>query len=99
MKKGARTTKATKGKKQTMPIEEEIPEEEPNQFELGQVEKDCCKQNFAFYDVEKRGFVERFELPMLLAQMGYNLTDARIKQLDEFLDKQDAVQIDLKAII
>jgi Ca2+-binding EF-hand superfamily protein len=34
--------------------------------ELSVLEKDCCKQNFQFYDKAKQGFVERFELPMVL---------------------------------
>mgnify|MGYP006893381953 CR=1 FL=1 len=34
--------------------------------ELSILEKDCCKQNFQFYDKAKQGFVERFELPMVL---------------------------------
>ena len=34
--------------------------------ELSVLEKDCCKQNFQFYDKAKAGHVQRFELPMLL---------------------------------
>jgi len=34
--------------------------------ELSVLEKDCCKQNFQFYDKAKAGFVQRFELPMVL---------------------------------
>ena len=34
--------------------------------ELSILERDCCKQNFSFYDKQKAGQVERFELPMLL---------------------------------
>ena len=38
-----------------------------------------CKQNFTFYDKAKQGYVERFELPMLLTVCGYNLSDGRIE--------------------
>ena len=42
-------------------------EEEGNTHtELSILERDCCKQNFSFYDKQKTGQVERFELPMLL---------------------------------
>lgn len=34
--------------------------------ELSVLEKDCCKQNFQFYDKAKAGYVQRFELPMVL---------------------------------
>ena len=34
--------------------------------ELSLLERDSCKQNFQFYDKAKVGWVERFELPMLL---------------------------------
>ena len=34
--------------------------------ELSILERDLCKQNFQFYDKAKQGYVERFELPMLL---------------------------------
>lgn len=37
-----------------------------NQFELSVVERNVCKENFAFYDKARQGFVERFELPMIL---------------------------------
>lgn len=30
--------------------------------ELSSLEKDCAKQNFIFYDKQKLGYVERFEL-------------------------------------
>ena len=33
----------TAAKVKAAQAEEQIPEEEPSQFELGQVEKDCCK--------------------------------------------------------
>ena len=34
--------------------------------ELSALDKDCCKENFLFYDRAKLGYVERFELPMVL---------------------------------
>lgn len=42
--------------------------------ELSVTEKDCCKQNFQFYDKAKQGFVERFELPMVLTSK-YSITN------------------------
>ena len=36
-------------------------------IELSNIEKESCKANFAFYDKAKAGFVERFELPMVLS--------------------------------
>ena len=75
MKKGGRKV----NKPKVAEPEPSQEEQEVSQFELGAIEKDCCKQNFQFYDAEKRGYVERFELPMLLQMCGYNLTDARIQ--------------------
>jgi len=75
MKKGGRKVKAAP-KEQVEEVD--IEPAEVNQFELGAVERDCCKQNFSFYDSEKKGFVERFELPMLLQMCGYNLPDEKI---------------------
>jgi Ca2+-binding EF-hand superfamily protein len=40
--------------------------------ELSVLEKDCCKQNFQFYDKAKQGSVERFELPMVLTSKWRN---------------------------
>ena len=48
---------------------EGVPQEEEQQVshtELTQLERECCKQNFLFYDKQKLGHVERFELPMIL---------------------------------
>lgn len=45
---------------------EQVDETLNNQTELNVEEKECCKINFQFYDKTKQGFVERFELPMLL---------------------------------
>ena len=39
--------------------------------ELSVIEKDLCKQNFAFYDKAKQGYVELFELPMVLTSKFY----------------------------
>ena len=44
-------------------------------IELSNLEKESAKANFTFYDKEKKGYVERFELPMLLSACGYNLPD------------------------
>ena len=41
-------------------------EHDPNRTELSKLEIELCKQNFAFYDRNRVGSVERFELPMLL---------------------------------
>jgi hypothetical protein len=55
-----------------IPTAEEVaPEENASEngtthTELSVLEKDCCKQNFQFYDKAKQGFVERFELPLVL---------------------------------
>ena len=52
-------------KKETMPIEEE--DLEPQYELLNEMEINCAKENFEFYDKETRRKVERFELPMLLS--------------------------------
>ena len=62
--------RALVNKNQQQVISEEVPEVESehdnNRTELTKLEVELCKQNFAFYDRQKQGFVERFELPMLL---------------------------------
>jgi hypothetical protein len=41
---------------------------------------ELCKLNFQFYDSKKLGYVERFELPMLLGACGYNtVSDDKIE--------------------
>lgn len=50
----------------TAPDEEAASEQGASHTELSVLEKDCCKQNFQFYDKAKQGYVERFELPMVL---------------------------------
>jgi len=47
------------------PTEAEM-EHDPNRTELSKLEIELCKQNFSFYDRNRVGSVERFELPMLL---------------------------------
>ena len=95
MKKGAR-----KGKQGKEVVEDvDLEPAEVNQFELGAVERDCCKQNFLYYDSQNRGYVERFELPMLLEVCGYNLPDEKIKKLNDFMDENGATQIDLKMML
>ncbi len=37
--------------------------------ELTRIEVELCKQNFQFYDKNRQGYVERFELPMILNGM------------------------------
>ena len=66
--------------RQSKPIEEEEKPEsaQPSDTELSTLERDCCRQNFMFYDKQKVGWVERFELPMLLTTCGYNLPDETI---------------------
>ena len=85
MKKNAR-----KGKMQKEQEDVEIEPAEVNQFELGALERDVCKANFQFYDTQKRGYVERFELPMVLEVCGYNLPDEKIKKLNGYLDERGA---------
>ena len=50
--------------------EEVVPEHQSensnNLTELNGSERECCRQNFQFYDKAKLGYVERFELPMVL---------------------------------
>lgn len=92
--------------------EEEAPadnveENENSLTELDGAEKECCKINFQFYDKQKLGYVERFELPMLLTSTfqscfsyfflacGYNISDARLEQLNQFLDEKNATKVDL----
>jgi len=55
--------------------------------------------HFQFYDKAKQGFVERFELPMVLTTCGYNLTDERIDQLNTFLDEKSAQKVDLPLLL
>ncbi len=72
-------------------VEEEVKaesEQGSSLTELSAVERDCCKQNFIFYDKQKLGYVERFELPMLLNTCGYNLPEERMLQLNSFLDSK-----------
>jgi Ca2+-binding EF-hand superfamily protein len=47
-------------------MDKDLEDNDANSFELSQVEKNVCKENFQFYDKERKGFVERFELPMIL---------------------------------
>ena len=43
-----------------------VPEEDPNQPDLSASDKECTIQNFRFYDKQKQGYVELYELPMIL---------------------------------
>jgi hypothetical protein len=36
--------------------------------EISKVDQECIKLNFVFYDRARKGFIERFELPMILAR-------------------------------
>jgi hypothetical protein len=55
----------TTNSEETAP-DENVSEAGNTHTELSVLEKDCCKQNFQFYDKAKQGFVERFELPLVL---------------------------------
>lgn len=76
---------------------------------MTEMEKELCKQNFMFYDKQRQGSVERFELPMLLngkvlshelnIACGYHLTEQRISQLNEYLDKRKSVKIDVPTLV
>ena len=55
----------TAASEETCP-DENVSEAGTTHTELSILEKDCCKQNFQFYDKAKQGFVERFELPLVL---------------------------------
>lgn len=52
-----------------------------------------------FYDKQKVGYVERFELQMLLTTCGYNLPDETIEKLNKFLDEKTAQRIDLPIML
>ena len=67
--------------------------------ELTRMEVELCKQNFGFYDRNRQGYVERFELPMLLIACGYNLPKERIEELNTFLDTRKATRIDLSGML
>lgn len=41
-------------------------DQDQTRTELSKLEIELCKQNFGFYDRNRVGSVERFELPMLL---------------------------------
>lgn len=103
--------RAAQASEETAPDEQAS--EDNSHTELSILEKDCCKQNFTFYDKAKQGFVERFELPMvltskflnlvwpnfLIAACGYNLSDQRIEQLNTFLDEKSAQKVDLPILM
>ena len=60
---------AKNNKKKQQRTEDSYEEDEPvqdNINDLPQIEKDCAKQNFQFYDKNNVGFVQRFELEMIL---------------------------------
>ena len=71
-----------------------------------------------FYDKEKKGYVELFELPMVLQSKycfnslftfklliffliacGYHLSDAKIEELNKFLEEKQATKVDLNLMI
>jgi len=91
------------GRAKTKVIKEEEPEanmiDSSSHIELSNLEKESAKANFQFYDKEKRGYVERFELPMLLSACGYNLPDDQILKLNLFLDSKKAPRIDLSSLV
>jgi len=48
-------------------VQEQVQSDHGNSHtELSHMERNCCSENFKFYDKAKQGFVERFELPMVL---------------------------------
>ena len=47
-------------------MDQDAQEQDQNKTELTNLEKELCKQNIAFYDRNRVGSVERFELAMLL---------------------------------
>ena len=49
--------------------ESEPSEQDNNKTELTRIDQELCRQNFQFYDKNRVGYVERFELPMLLNGM------------------------------
>ena len=59
-----------------------------NASELSEIERNVARQNFKFYDKNNAGFVERFELNMMLQQCGYFLSDDRILKIEAFLDEK-----------
>ena len=65
-------------------MEEEEPEPNPigenSHIELSNIEKESAKANFLFYDKAKAGFVERFELPMVLSGKYMNCISKLILQ-------------------
>lgn len=56
-------------------------EHDPNRTELSKLEIELCKQNFSFYDRNRVGSVERFELPMLLNGKRTSLTVQSLRVL------------------
>ena len=46
--------------------QEEDESEKDSRAELTKLEVELCKQNFVFYDKSRQGYVERFELPLIL---------------------------------
>lgn len=83
-------------------MDQDAQEQDQNKTELTNLEKELCKQNFAFYDRNRVGSVERFELAMLLngthplrithffLACGYYLDDKRLQQLNQYLDEKKA---------
>ena len=47
-------------------VEDSQSEVDNSHTELSTLEKSCCKENFMFYDKAKAGYVQRFELAMVL---------------------------------
>ena len=91
--------------------ESDVDDEDNMRTELTRVEVELCKQNFQYYDKDRKGYVERFELPMLLNGIhhtqltylylacGYQINDDKIAQLNEYLDNRKATKIDINTIL
>ena len=59
-------------KKTNIGIIQESESEGEDKTELTKLEIDLAKQNFGFYDLRRQGYVERFELLMLLTGKPHN---------------------------
>lgn len=82
-----------------------------NRTELTKLEVELCKQNFQSYDKQRQGYVETFELPMVLTgkasfiliifiACGYNnLEESKLQQLYEFIEEKNANKIDVNLMI
>ena len=77
--------------------EEQVHEAASEQSGAGLNKEEIARftENFRFYDKSKQGFVERFELPMVLKMCSYRISDAQVQQVIDFLDELNPSRIDL----